>query len=235
MMRVQFATLFPETVLCAVRYSILARAEAKELVTFSAVDPREFATDAHKSVDDEPYGGGPGMVMKPNVWAAALDSIKTEPCAIVFPDPNGKMFRQSDALELSAQNHLIFVCGHYEGFDERFVDTYATHRFSLGDFIVTGGELAAALMADAIVRLIPGAVKEESKDQDAFSDGLLTNPQYTRPEVWRGVRVPAELLSGDHAKIRNWRRAWRLRATRERRPDLFSRAPLTSEDLDLLK
>lgn len=235
MKRIQFLTLFPETVLAAVRYSVIARAESAGLVMFSATNPREFAKDGHRSVDDEPYGGGAGMVMKPDVWGDALDSVLLPAAKVVFPDPNGVPFTQRHAVELSQSDQIVFVCGHYEGFDERFVEAYATHRFSLGEFIVTGGELPAALMADAVTRLIPGTVKPESLDQDAFSDGLLTNPQYTRPADWRDQLVPEELLSGDHARIDAFRRRWRLRTTRDRRPDLFARAPLSLSDLDLLK
>lgn len=234
-MRIDFVTLFPDTILAGVRYSILARAESLGLVEFGVCNPRDFATDKHRSVDDAPYGGGPGMVMKPDVWGDALDSVISSGSQVVFPDPNGVRFCQSHARELSGQEHVVFVCGHYEGFDERFVEEFATHRFSLGEFIVTGGELPAAVMADAIVRLLPGAVKEESRDADAFGDGLLTHPQYTRPEVWREKPVPEVLRSGDHQAIESWRRAHRLRLTRRLRPDLFSKAPLSLSDLDLLK
>ncbi|MCH8274711.1 MAG: tRNA (guanosine(37)-N1)-methyltransferase TrmD [Armatimonadetes bacterium] len=242
-MRIDFVTLFPETVLSAVRFSILKRAEENSLVAFGTANPRDFATDRHRTVDDEPYGGGPGMVMKAETTAAAIEAVvsRQPPVAgrqsfIIFPDPAGELFRQADAAELSRKDHLVFVCGHYEGIDERVVEKYADRRYSLGDYVLSGGELAAAVMADAVVRLLPGAVgAPESLEEDAFADGLLTYPQYTRPEVWEGRRAPEVLLSGDHARVADWRRRQRLLATRERRPDLFARADLSTGDLDLLK
>jgi tRNA (guanine37-N1)-methyltransferase len=235
MIRIDFVTLFPDTVLASVGYSILLRAVEAGLVEFGAANPRDFATDKHRTVDDEPYGGGGGMVLKPEPVAAAVESVFTPGATVILTDPAGRLFKQADAEALSRQSHLIFLCGHYEGIDDRLAERYAARRFSLGDFVVTGGELPAAVMADAIVRLIPGAVgSPASLEQDAFSDGLLTHPQYTRPEDWDGLKVPPVLLSGDHGEIARWRRRIRLQTTRRHRPDLFARAPLSQEDLELL-
>src|SRR5438876_5300397 len=185
-MKFSFVTLFPDAVLSALRHSILKRAEDSGIILFDAANPRDFATDKHRTVDDEPYGGGAGMVMKPDVLAAAIKSIPAErERIIIFTDPAGELFSQKHAKELSSSKHVIFVCGHYEGIDERVAQKYATHRFSIGDYILTGGELPAAVMADAIARQIPGVLgSPESLEQDAHWDGLLTYPQYSRPPDW---------------------------------------------------
>lgn len=235
-MKIDFVTLFPEVVLNWTQFSILGRAQEAGLVHFGAVNPRDYATDAHRTVDDEPYGGGPGMLMKPDVLAAALDSIVDERATVVFTDPGGELFRQSHAAKWAAVEHLVLVCGHYEGIDQRVIDEYAASVVSIGDYVLTGGELPAAVIADAVVRLLPEVLgAAASLEEDAFADGLLTYPQFTRPVEWRGRRVPDVLLTGDHEAIRRWRRQQRLIATRERRPDLLARAPLTSEDIRLLK
>lgn len=215
---------------------MLLRAEQAGIVQFGAVNPREFATDSHRSVDDEPYGGGPGMVMKASTTSAAIEEVLTPDSTVIFTDPAGTLFDQTWARRLTHSLALVIVCGHYEGIDERVATKYATHRFSIGDYVLTGGELPAAVMADAIVRLLPGVLgSAESLEEDAFSDGLLTYPQYTRPEFWNDMPVPDVLLSGDHGKVHAWRRAHRLKTTRANRPDLFCKAPLSKEDLDLLK
>lgn len=234
-MRIDFVTLFPETVLGAVRHSILKRAEDAGLVKFGASNPRDFATDPHRSVDDEPYGGGPGMVLKPDVVAAAVEAVLTQDSVVIHTDPAGSLFDQATARLFANRRHLVFLCGHYEGIDERVVEKYATHRLSIGDYVLTGGELPAAVMADAIVRLLPGVLgSPASLTEDAFSDGLLTYPQYTRPEVWDGRKVPEVLLSGDHRRIAEWRRQQRLVSTRRNRPDLFAKARIAKDDLRLL-
>ncbi|MEW5883273.1 MAG: tRNA (guanosine(37)-N1)-methyltransferase TrmD [Armatimonadota bacterium] len=235
-MKIDFVTLFPEAVLNWTRFSILSRAQEAGIVAFDAVNPRGFATDAHQTVDDAPYGGGPGMVMKPDVLAAAIESVIRPQSTVVFTDPSGELFRQPHAEALSHAEHLVIVCGHYEGIDQRVVEEFAHAVFSIGDFVLTGGELPAAVIADAVVRLLPGALgSSESLQEDAFADGLLTHPQFTRPPSWRGREVPGVLLSGDHEAVRRWRRRRRLLATRERRPDLLARAPLSPEDIRLLE
>ena len=235
MLRMQFVTLFPEMILQAVGHSMLRRASDAGLVSFEALDPRSFTTDNHRTVDDKPFGGGPGMVMKAEPVALAIESFGVEGAAIVFPDPTGARFDQAAAQELAGAGRVMFVCGHYEGIDERVRERYATHTYSIGDFVLTGGELPSLLMADAMTRLVPGVLGcGQSLGIDSHSDGLLSAPQYTRPEVWRGMPVPDVLLSGDHGALAKWKRKAALLATRSARPDLFCRAELEKGDIDLL-
>ena len=224
-------------VLEAVGHSMLRRAAESGLVSFHGTNPREFTTDKHRTVDDTPFGGGPGMLMKAGPVDAALGSvIAGDKVAVVMPDPTGALFGQEDAQELSELEQLVFLCGHYEGIDERVCEKWVTHRFSIGDYVLTGGELPALVMADAVVRLLPGVLGDASSlGIDSHSDGLLSAPQYTRPEVWDGRLVPEVLRSGDHGAIAKWKRAHSLQVTRERRPDLFARATLAKSDLVLLE
>jgi tRNA (guanine37-N1)-methyltransferase len=235
-LRIDFVTLFPEMVLHAMRQSMLKRAEEAELTRYHAVDPREFTTDNHRTVDDKPYGGGPGMVMKPEPVAQAIRSLDLEEgTAVVLPDPTGLLFRQEDAAKLAATPRIVFVCGHYEGIDHRIVERFVTHRFSIGDYVLTGGELPALVMADAIVRLVPGVLGcGQSLEIDSHQGGLLSAPQYTKPQNWEGMEVPEVLRSGDHGAVERWKRQIALKITREQRPDLFCRAKLEKTDLDLL-
>lgn len=236
-MRIEFVTLFPEIVLLATDFSILRRAKERALVEFAAANPRDYATDPHRSVDGPPCGGGPGMVLRADLVGPAIDCLgPTEATEIVLTDPAGERFEQRHAWDLSRREHVIFVCGHYEGIDDRIRQSRATRVFSIGDFVLTGGELPALLMADAIVRLLPGALgTPASLDADSHADGLLGPPQFTLPREWNGLTVPEVLLGGDHGAIEAWRRRESLRATRERRPDLFCRAKLSKRDLDLLQ
>ncbi len=236
-MRIGFVALFPEVIQAGLGISMANRAKEKGLVTYQFANPRDFAEDPHKTVDHKPYGGGPGMVMMPDIADLALQSLApfSEKLAVVVPDPCGERFAQSDAIELLDYEDVIFVCGHYEGIDERFVSKRATHRFSLGDFVMTGGEIPALAMADAVIRLIPGVLGDaESLQIDSHSDGLLSAPQYTRPETWEGLEVPEVLRSGDHGAIAKWKRQVALRTTRERRPDLLALAILEKGDADML-
>jgi tRNA (guanine37-N1)-methyltransferase len=236
-MRIGFVALFPELIQAGLSASMANRARERGLVSYQFVSPRDFAADQHKTVDDKPYGGGPGMVMMPDIVDRALQSLAPfeEQCAVVVPDPCGKRFSQSDAIELAMSEDVIFVCGHYEGIDERFVSKRATHRFSLGDFVMTGGEIPALAMADAIIRLIPGVLGDaDSLEIDSHSDGLLSAPQYTRPETWEGMEVPEVLRSGDHGAIAKWKRRIALQTTRELRPDLLALALLEKGDADML-
>jgi tRNA (guanine37-N1)-methyltransferase len=235
--RIDFVSLFPDQVLGAVRYSITKRAAERGLVAFSAVSPRDFARDRRGTVDDSPAGGGPGMVMMAETVRDALHSLPvSEPRAIVFTDPTGTPFQQGHAMGLSKMEQVVFVCGHYEGIDERARLAYATHTFSIGDFILTGGELPALMMADAIVRLLPGVLgSSESLEIDAHHDGLLSAPQFTAPDTFEGFAIPDVLKSGDHAAVKKWKRAQALRLTRQNRPDLFAKAKLDKNDLELLK
>ncbi len=236
MLRIDFVTLFPDMVLGAVDHSILKRAAVSGLAEFCATNPRDFTTDKHRTVDESPFGGGPGMVMKCEPLAKALDSLMiTEGTAVVMPDPTGQNFNQALAHDFSKRTRVVFLCGHYEGIDDRVRELYVTHTVSLGDFILTGGELPALAMADAAIRLLPGALgSSESLSVDSHADGLLSAPKYTRPEVFKGQKVPEVLTSGNHEAIRIWRRTHSLLSTRTHRPDLFCKAPLDKRDLDML-
>lgn len=235
MLRVDFITLFPEMVLPAARHSILARAERDGLVTFGAQNPRDFASDAHHTVDDTPFGGGPGMVMRPDVVSAAIDSVWQESSIVIMTEPWGVRFNQHLASELAREEHLILVCGHYEGIDARVQQKYDALAVNVGDYILTGGELPALIIADAVTRLREGVLGDsESLRTDSHSDGLLSYPQYTRPWDWEGSTPPEVLRSGNHAEIAKWRRRESLLMTRELRPDLFAMADLDQDDLDLL-
>lgn len=235
-MTIHFITLFPEMVLPATDHSIMARATAKGVIDFAAVNPRDFATDPHRTVDATPYGGGPGMVLMAPLVEAALNATKPTPqTAVVLTDPMGQKFTQSDARDLAALDHIVFICGHYEGIDERVRTQLATQTFTIGDYVLTGGELPALVMADAVVRLLPGVLGDPASHQDdSHTDGLLGFPLYTRPQEFNGEPVPDVLLSGNHAKIAAWRRQQQLQRTKSHRPDLFSRARLLPDDANLI-
>ncbi|MEM7607882.1 MAG: tRNA (guanosine(37)-N1)-methyltransferase TrmD [Myxococcota bacterium] len=236
-MRVELVTLFPE-VSEHLRYGLLAKAIDSGLLRISALSPREFTRDRHRSVDDAPYGGGAGMVLSPGPIIAsleALDERRGEPSRRILVTPQGRPFTQRVAEDLAAERALTFVCGRYEGFDER-IRGHVHDELSLGDFVLLGGESAALTMIEATVRLIPGVLgNAASADEESFAAGLLEHPQYTRPAEFRGERVPDVLLSGHHAAIRRWRRRESLRRTRERRPELLARAELSAEDQALLE
>lgn len=235
-MRVDFVTLFPDVMGPFFRHSVLGRAELQGHVAFRAVSPRDFTYDRHQKVDDTPYGGEPGMLIKAEPVALALEALGVgEGSAVILTDPAAPRFTQREAEALTGREQIVFLCGHYEGFDHRVKTHLATHAFSIGDFVLTNGEMPALVMADAIVRRLPGVLgNSASLEADSYSDGLLAAPNYTRPEVWRGVPVPEVLLSGDHKAIAKWRRAEALRATLQHRPDLLARAKLEKRDLDML-
>ncbi len=238
MLRIDVITLFPEVIEAGTRYSIVGRAQERGLVAIRAIQLRDFATDKHRTVDDEPYGGGAGLVMKPEPIFRAVEFCTPEPrgARIILLEPQGRLYTQAMARELAQAEHLIIICGHYEGVDARVREHLATDTLSIGDFVLTGGELPALVIIDSVVRLLPGAIHSpESLLQDSFSDGLLGYPQYTRPEEFRGWRVPPVLLSGNHGAIARWRRREQLRLTRMLRPDLFARAYLTRQDVELLR
>jgi tRNA (guanine37-N1)-methyltransferase len=237
-LRIDVVTLFPELIQRATQHSILGRARAAGQFLLQTVNPRDYAINRHRQVDDAPFGGGAGMVLKPEPLAQAIGfatgGAKSVP--VIFLAPDGEPFTQALAQELSGEPHLVFVCGHYEGIDERVRDTCITREISLGDYVLTGGELAALVMIDATVRLLPGVLgNSESASDESFSDGLLEYPQYTRPLEFDGVCVPEVLTSGHHKNITNWRRTQALLRTRDRRPDLFERLlPLSKADQRLL-
>lgn len=227
-MRIDVVSIFPGY-LEPVRQSLPGKAIEAGIVDFAVHDLRRWTHDVHHSVDDAPYGGGPGMVMKAPVWGEALDEICTAETLLVVPTPAGRLFTQDDAQRWTVEKHLVFACGRYEGIDQRVADDAAARmrvaEVSIGDYVLAGGEAAALVMIEAVVRLLPNVLGNPLSHQDdshsAAGDGLLEGPSYTRPPQWRGLAVPDVLLSGDHAKIAAWRREQAIRRTRERRPDLL--------------
>ena len=235
-MKVDILTLFPGLFDSPFSESILGKAQERGLLTVQTHFLRDWAEGKHKVTDDTPYGGGDGMVMKPEPVSRALKEIRqAEPeSKVLLLTPQGRKFGQEDAQRLAGEKGLVFVCGRYEGFDER-IRGLVDEEYSVGDFILTGGEPAAMVMIDAIARLLPGVLGcGSSAEGDSFSDGLLEYPQYTRPEEFDGHKVPAVLLSGNHAEIARWRRKEQLRRTLERRPELLETAGLSSDDLQVL-
>lgn len=220
-LEIDIITIFPRMLDGVLGESMMKRAAVAGAVTFRAIDLRDFTTDRHKTVDDRPYGGGPGMVMKPEPLFKAVRSVRRPESRVILMSPCGTPFKQSIARDLSAQQHLIFISGHYEGVDERFIEECVTDEICIGDYILTNGLLAAAVVIDAVVRLLPGVLgNDESSGQESFSDGLLEYPQYTRPPDFHGRKIPEILTSGNHAEIAAWRREQSIKRTRERRPDL---------------
>lgn len=220
-MIVQILTIFPEMCRAILDSSILGRAREKGLATLEAVDLRDWTTDRHRTTDDAPYGGGPGMVMKIEPIDRALAALRSPQSMVILMSPQGRRFNHSIAASLAAESHLILVCGHYEGIDQRVADHLVDDQISIGDFVLTNGALPALVITDAVVRLLPGVLGDsESATNDSFATGLLDHPHYTRPEEYRGWRVPDVLLSGNHAAIEGWRREAALSATRQNRPDL---------------
>ena len=221
-MRIDIITVFPEMFRGFLGESILSRAVRAGKVLFRVVDLRDFARDLRRTVDDRPYSGGPGMLMKPAVWFDAVESLRTPEARVVLTTPAGEPYVQRKAEEFAACEHLMFLCGHYEGIDAR-VREIVTDEVSIGDFVMTGGEIAAAAMVDSVVRLLPGVLgggAAATANESFGRDGLLEAPQYTRPPVFRGMSVPEVLLGGDHAKVENWRRGESIDLTSRRRPEL---------------
>ncbi len=234
-MRIDVLTLFPGAIEPFFGASIIGRAQAAGLVTVRCTNIRDYATDTHRSVDDRPFGGGPGMVMMcPVVFDAVehVESVDPRPATRILLTPQGEPLTQAVARELAGRQRLLLICGHYEGFDERIREGLRPREISVGDYVLSGGEAAAMAVVDAVVRLLPGAVgDEESIETESFSEGLLEYPQYTRPREYRGLAVPEVLLSGDHTRIARWRREQALERTRQRRPDLYQRLQSARPDL----
>ncbi len=223
-MRIDILTLFPEIFPGPLGSSIIGRAQKNGIVEINAIDLRRYAHDKHASVDDKPYGGGPGMLMKADVLFEALTDLKKDGTQVVLTTPRGEPFTQSAAVKMASFDHLLILCGHYEGVDERVIERFVDWELSLGDFVMTNGNIAAMAMVDAAVRLLPGVLgKDESSADESFSNGLLEYPQYTRPAEIDGMKVPEILLSGDHAKIAQWRLEESLKITEIRRPDLYKK------------
>ncbi|MCC6177780.1 MAG: tRNA (guanosine(37)-N1)-methyltransferase TrmD [Chloroflexi bacterium] len=222
-MRIDVVTLFPEMIAGAVGHSILGRAIEHGRLELALTNPRDFTTDRHRTVDDYPYGGGPGMVMKPEPLFAAVEAITRPGCPVVLMSPAGRVFTQQIAAEFAQHPQLVLVCGHYEGVDGRVREHLVTDEVSIGDYVLTGGELPALVVIDAVARLLPGVLGHaESAGDESYSHGLLEYPHYTRPPAFRGWSVPNVLLSGNHAEIARWRRRQSLLRTAERRPDLLA-------------
>jgi len=232
-MQVEVVTIFPDFVNAALDFSIMGRAQSKGLLQARAHDLRQWTHDTHRTVDDTPYGGGPGMVMKPEPFFEAAEAVCGPAAHVILLTPQGRPFDQATAHRLAEYEQLVFLCGHYEGVDER-VASLAHEEISLGDFVLTGAELASLVIIDAVVRLLPGVLgNADSPVEESFSS-LLEYPQYTRPAHYRGLSVPETLIGGHHEQVRRWRRKEALKRTWQRRPDLLAAAELTREDWQLL-
>lgn len=237
-MNFDILTLFPDMFKGPFDESIIRRGQDKGLIQIGLHQIRDYTADRHRTVDDAPYGGGAGMLMKPEPLAAAIEAVKKQntDAFVLLTTPQGKPLTQQLAQELSLKPGVIIICGRYEGVDERIHQHYVDLEVSIGDFVLSGGELAAMVLVDTITRLVPGVLgSEESAATDSFSDGLLEYPQYTRPPEFNGLEVPAPLLSGNHAEIARWRREQSLKRTAERRPDLLAQADLTDKDRFFLR
>ena len=219
-MKFDILTLFPE-MFENLKQSIIGRAIEKNIININSINIRDFSKDKHKKVDDTPYGGGAGMVMKPDVVYNAYNSIKEKNAKVIYMSPQGKTLNQKKVEELSKEEHLIILCGHYEGIDQRVLDKIVDEEISIGDYVLTGGELPAMVLIDSVSRYVEGVLKEDSIKEESFSNGLLEYPQYTRPEVFEGEKVPEILLSGHHENISKWRKEKSLEITKKKRPELI--------------
>lgn len=238
-MKFDIITIFPTMVDAAMSEGIIGRARSRGLLDVAVHNLRRFTSDRHHVVDDVPFGGGPGMVLKPEPLVTAVEGIRAErgePGAVVLTSPAGRPFTQVEAKRLASLGHVVLICGRYEGVDERVRDLVVTDELSIGDYVLSGGELPALVMVDAVARLVPGVVgDEQSVEADSFSRGLLDYPHYTRPAEFRGRKVPDVLLSGHHAEIRRWRMRQSLERTLERRPELVVEATLDDEEVQALR
>lgn len=235
-MKIDILTLFPEFFKVLTDFSIIGRALEKGLFSFNTINIRDFSKDKHKRVDDYPFGGGPGMVMKPEPIYDALMSVKSNNSFVIYLSPQGRLYNQEIAKDLANKKHLILICGHYEGIDNRIVENYVDMELSIGDYVLTGGEIPAMVVVDSIVRLLPGVLSsEESYMDESHYNGLLEYPQYTRPREFKGLKVPEVLLSGDHEKISKWRKYQSLKNTYIKRPDLLEKTKLTEEEIAMLE
>ena len=221
-MRFNVLTLFPEIPAAFFESSIMAKAVERGLITYNLVNIRDFAYDKHRTCDDLTYGGGAGMLLLPQPLALTLDSVQAAEKRVIYVTPSGKPVTQAYAAELAREQELVFICGRYEGIDQRIIDEYVDDEISLGDYVMSSGELAALVIIDAVYRLIDGVISRESLEEESFSDGLLEYPQYTRPQIFRDRAVPEVLLSGHHEHIRKWRLAQRIKKTLAMRPDLLT-------------
>ena len=219
-MKFDVLTLFPE-MFDVLNYSIIGKAIEKKLIDVNITNIRDFSKNKHKKVDDTPYGGGAGMVIRPDVVMDSYNSVKTENSKVIYLSPQGKTLNQKKVEELSKSSHLILLCGHYEGIDQRVIDKIVDEEISIGDYVLTGGEIPALVLIDSISRYIDGVISKDSVKEESFSQGMLEYPQYTRPESFEGEKVPEVLLSGHHANIKKWRKEQSLKITKSKRPDLL--------------
>lgn len=233
-MKFTVLTLFPEILDGFFSSSIMAKSIDKGRISYDSIDFREFAFDKHRTCDDAPYGGGAGMVLKPEPLAAALESVDARNKRVVYPSPSGVPLNQSYAEELAGEKELVFICGRYEGIDQRIIDRYVDDEICIGDYVISSGEVAALVIIDAVYRLIDGVINEESLLEESFSNGLLEYPHYTRPYEFSGMKVPDMLLSGNHAEIEKWRSIKRLEKTIKNRPELLLKADLSDKLKELL-
>ena len=234
-MKIDILTLFPNS-FAPLKESMIGRAVQKNAIEINITDIREFSKDKHKRCDDYTFGGGEGMLMTPQPLFDSIESVLQENSYVIYLSPKGTVFSQKVATRLAEKEHLVFICGHYEGIDERVLEEIVTDYISIGDYVLTGGELAAMVMIDAISRLIPGVLHNDvSAEFESFQDNLLEYPQYTRPEEWHGKKVPEILLSGHHANVEKWRREQSIIRTAQRRPDLLEKAELTEREKEWLK
>ncbi len=233
-MKFDVLTLFPE-MFEPIKQSILGKAQEKELININLINIRDFSKDKHKKVDDTPYGGGAGMVIRPDVVLDSFNSIKDNKNAkVIYMSPQGKVLDQEKVEDLSKEKHLILLCGHYEGIDQRVLDKIVDEEISIGNYVLTGGEIPAMVLIDSVSRYIDGIINKESVEEESFSNGLLEYPQYTRPEVFEGKEVPDILISGHHKKIEDWRKYQSIKNTFLKRPDLLEKLKLSKEDNEIL-
>lgn len=237
-MHFEVVSLFPEMVSSVGEFGVVGRAQQRELISLAVENPRDHTVDAHRTVDDRPYGGGPGMVMTIEPLRSAVKAARAaddRPVQSSLMSPQGRLLNQAAVRQLAERERLLLICGRYEGIDERLIELEVDEEFSIGDYVISGGELAAAVVIDAVTRLLPGVLgDEQSAEQDSFMNGLLDHPHYSRPELEQGLAVPPVLLSGDHAAISRWRRKQALGRTWQRRPDLLRVEALSAEDRALL-
>lgn len=233
-MKFDVLTLFPE-MFEPLNKSIIGRAKEKGLININLINIRDFSKNKHKKVDDTPYGGGAGMVMMPDVVYDAYKSLNSKDAKVIYMSPQGQKLNQKKVVELSKEKHIILLCGHYEGIDQRVIDEIVDEEISIGDYVLTGGELPAMIVIDSVSRYIEGVLKDDSTKEESFSEGLLEYPQYTRPEVFNGKQVPEVLLSGHHENIDKWRREQSLINTKKKRPDLLENIELSEKDKRILE
>ena len=233
-MQFDVLTLFPE-MFEPLNESIIGRAKEKGLININLINIRDFSKNKHKKVDDTPYGGGAGMVMMPDVVYDSYKSLNSKDAKVIYMSPQGQKLNQKKVVELSKEKHIILLCGHYEGIDQRVIDEIVDEEISIGDYVLTGGELPAMIVIDSVSRYIEGVLKDDSTKEESFSEGLLEYPQYTRPEIFNGKQVPEVLLSGHHENIDKWRREQSLINTKKKRPDLLENIELSEKDKRILE